>query len=268
MGASDATQPCSAATPAGFAFCGLAVDDPPAAMVVVVVVWGTVVVVVLGGSVVDGTVVVGTTTNGIVVPVVPGTVVVVVVDGTVVGTVGGVVVMVAGTVVVVDGTVVVVVADPVGAAPVGVGAVMATVVQAPASLQGRYVGDHLGQGTALSLIVGRQHDAARDTALAASSRRVQRGLDGRGGNLLAAIRSAAVMLRYCWATTPSRILRAVQVHTAAEIRERRSSTGRCLRTRRPQIAGGRGTRRRTGSCAADTWDTTAANCRVRVAITP
>jgi len=132
-GEKTAIQPWSAPSPAGLAATGAAgaVGVPGTVVEVLVVVGGSVVVVlVVGGSVV-GTVVAGTTVVGTTAPMTVGTVVggtvlvVVVVDGTsVVGAVGGTAVV--GTVVVVTFV------GAAAAGPAGVGAVIWTVVQAPA----------------------------------------------------------------------------------------------------------------------------------------
>jgi hypothetical protein len=200
-GASAATQPWSDATPAGIAVCGLAVEGVPGA-VVVVVVEGVVVVVV-----VEGTVVVGTVVDGTVVVVVVGSVVVVVaVGGSVVVVV--VVVVVVGSVVdgtVVDGTVVVgpVVAGVPAAGTLFVGAVMDTVVQAPAICMVAMSATIWVRDWRSAASADASATVASVTALVAASRPAIEAFTATSADCARDIRLLAAMLRYCWATTPS-----------------------------------------------------------------
>jgi hypothetical protein len=190
-GARAATQPWSDATPAGIAVWGLAVEGVPGA-VVVVVVEGVVVVVVVEGTVVDGT-------------VVDGTVVVVVAVG---GSVVVVVVVVVGSVVdgtVVDGTVVVgpVVAGVPAAGTLFVGAVMDTVVQAPAICMVAMSATIWVRDWRSAASADASATVASVTALVAASRPAIEAFTATSADCARAIRLLAAMLRYCWATTPS-----------------------------------------------------------------
>ena len=189
-------------------------------MVVVVVVGGVVVVVVVVvGGVVVVVVVEGTTINGIVVPVVPPTVVVVV-GGTVL-----VVVVVDGTapavvVVVVVGTVVTVVPATVGAVPEGAGAVITTVVQAPAFCMVATSATIRLRECRSAALSDAHVRVASVNAPAASPRRDERGVDCGPCNTLVGHQVGRGDAQVLLGDHTVRVLRTVRVDANPEVCER------------------------------------------------
>ena len=171
--------------------------------------------------------------------------------------------MVVGTVVVVP-----VVPAALGAAPVGVGAAIATVVQAPAICMVATSATMRVRERCTAALSDASLKVACVTALAASSRRDSDAWTAADATFSAAIKSFAVMPRYCWAITPSASCALCGLtptpRLASEVLEYRplltySSMAKRRRARAAVSAWAR---------AADTCDCSAASCSLRAAMTP